>query len=238
MDELDDIFENNNIDNSVILTKKIALITDLLGASGIATQIADYVLGKIPNQRLDRIIDYIKNLESRVKELELKDAFNLKIKKDDAFNEMVLDSIVISQKVLTKKRRGQLVNLILSGLKKDLESINTSFILQTFDNLNEVEIIILYLYYFDGAQQGMWDEKQALLKANNEIFKYDIWTHHDGSRANEQEVQNRNMYLAYKAHLSQLGLIEIDPRDHIENKRLQITGFGKLFIDFIGFKGS
>jgi hypothetical protein len=225
--------ENQAIDYVTIAAKSV------LGAIPIAGPLIAELAGiLIPNQRIDRIAQYVEILGKKIANLE-QGYLRAKLY-DDNFSDLLEESLRLASHSLSDERREYLANLVASSLSsEDIKHTESRHLLRILAELNDVEVI--WLAYYQQINTGNNDEFR---EKHNEILTPVVATFGSGSNAIDKEaVQN-----SYKEHLARLGLLKIiyktDLKTHLPEfdrqtgglviSRYQITPLGRLLLKEIG----
>ena len=173
----------------------------------------------IPNQRINRIVSFVKTLERRLSNLEQE--FVQSQLNDEDFTDLLEEGLRQASRSLSEERREYISSLISNSLSsKDIEYLESKHLLKILDDLNDIEVI--WLQYFQ--------KKRTQKEASELQDKYpDILKPIRITQKTPQSVRDKStLQDSYKEHLSQLGLLER------REKRYIITTLGKLLSREIG----
>jgi hypothetical protein len=184
----------------------VATAKSVLGAVPFAGPLLSELVGSlIPNQRLDRLTKYVKELEARLSRIDRE-------KIDNALNseegiDLFEEGFVQASRSLTDERRKYIANVVANGVDdKTVEYSESKYILKLLQELNEQEIIWLR-FFMDPTIDG--DEE--FREKHRNIF--------DPVRVNlgsdERTIEKASLQDSYKDHLERLGLI----RSHYRTDR-------------------
>lgn len=224
---------NNKTDYGVAITKIAAsIICPELGFLG------EIIGNVIPNQRIDRIAKYVKQLDERLSLIPL-EKLN-KLIENEQFIDLIEESFYMSSRVMSDERREYIINIITNGIEsEELEMIQSKQFLKLINELNDIEIIWLRFYLhptisgdeeFRVKHKDVFDEKKRY------------------SHKNEKEFIDYIVQDSYTEHLERLGLIirhiKMDREKKIpkfnentgkpETSYVRITSLGKLLLKNIG----
>lgn len=225
--------DNNNVDYSVALAKGIAGIIPNYGS------VLGEIIGSIvPNQRIDRIAKYVKQLDERLSLIPL-EKLN-KLIENEQFLDLIEESFYMSSRLMSDQRREYIINIIINGIEaEELEMIQSKQLLKILNELNDVEIIWLR-YYLNPTIGGdeEFREKHKVIFDDRKNY----------SHKNEKEFINYILQDSYTEHLARLGLIshqiKMDRDKGVpkfnrntgkpETSYISITTIGKLLLKKIG----
>lgn len=104
--------------------------------------IAEIVTEIIPNQRIERIVDYIKQLKERISSIE-EDVLRQRMTNPE-FIALFEDGAIQSAKALTSERREKIAAILANSLSEErLDFLQAKVLLNLLGELNEAELIIL-----------------------------------------------------------------------------------------------
>ncbi len=99
----------------------------------------------IPNQRIDRIRDFVRILDSKLQKFERKFLDEQASRSDCA--ELFEESFRQAARSTTEERRTYIANLLINGLATDqINYLKSRFLLQLLNQINDVEVIVHYYY--------------------------------------------------------------------------------------------
>lgn len=218
-----------NINNTDVLA---SLSKGALGMIPIAgPMISEAISNIIPNQRLDRLVSYIQELDSRLHKLEDISCIQKKCVTDSPYMILIEDSLIHASRVVTDDRRKYISSLVINGLTSEEANINRyRYLLSLLSELNDEEIIWLRFFlkpYFGGDDTFRNTHANVLTPARNYF----------GIDAEMEDLAA--LQDSYKAHLERLRLIK--KRLKVDSKtRMPVfdnmTGEpeGSLFITHLG----
>ncbi|MBK8112601.1 MAG: hypothetical protein IPK46_20980 [Saprospiraceae bacterium] len=156
-----------------------------------------FISSVIPNQRTDRIVEFIRLLDEKLNKHE-QEIFQSKILNED-FSGLFEDIIESALRSIGEERRQNLVEVFKAGLKSDKETINElRLVTKILKELNDVEVIIL---------------KSKSIRTTNEYHEF--YQKHNSILdsqylivgASKEDEKRHYMYKGYMYHLVSLGLI-------------------------------
>lgn len=166
----------------------------------------------IPNQRLDRLVKYATELNSRLEKIpeELMD----QLRNNEQFIDLVEESFIRASRANSEERRQYIVSIVQHGISNDEAIINNAkYLLGLLSELNDNEII--WLRYFH--ERTLHDKGQFRALHNNILAPVQVVL---GS--SKEERQKGAIQESYKEHLERLGLI----KSHIKmNKDLGVPEY-------------
>jgi hypothetical protein len=199
---------------------------------------AEIITELIPNQRTDRIVEFLKILEQKVKNINSK-VLELKFKEKE-FIDLFEDSCFQASRALSEDRLELIAIALANSLtNEEAEHLFAKKLLWLLGEINDMEIIILNGYYYpsytpEGKQ--FWEE-------HNNVLRIPSLT----NDATEKEIEEATFKRSFKERLSQLELIkpkyrkpkrgefpEFDNKTgRIKSSGYEITRMGRMLIDFI-----
>lgn len=227
--------KNTKLDYSVTIGKAI------LGAIPfVGPLIAETVGSIIPNQRIDRINDFLQLLENRIEETE-KDNARLKFQNEE-FIDILEESMIQASKALSKERKEYIASIVSNGIGKDeVDHIQKKLLLNILNEISDTEIIILQLHGLPPGEDREYFEKHKDI----------LMPPHVTLRTSDQSaIDDKTLFDAQKNHLARLDLIvlkykqpkkgeipEFDPATGmIKAQGYKITSLGRLLLRNIGLR--
>lgn len=220
-DEVQRLQKTHNLDTNT--TDVFANFTSavLSTAPIIGPVIAEAFKSAIPNQRLDRVVEFMRIVEKKVVNLE---HLVEKIRTPEGLD--ILEDVTYqSTRAMTDDRREDLANILVNGLTRDdLQHIEKKKLVSILGELNDIEVLHLksaYLSLFD-----------------REKFKEFMEKHHDVIRpassalgAPEGEAEYKMFQDSYKDTLNRFWLTE--NKEGAGSAYNKITPLGRLLIEYI-----
>lgn len=150
-----DVLAKNLTDQTVAVVNFLA---DLIPGGGLFATLFTEI---IPNQRQDRIVEFIKELSNRIDTIE----DYIEKLKHPQYIDIFEDSCYAIIRAVSEERKKYILNLLIKGLSaEEVEIIKFKKLFAILHELNDIEILILYVYY--KAQSGDYS-----LIENNQILK-------------------------------------------------------------------
>ena len=190
-----------------------------LGAVPFAGSLLAELAGTvIPNQRIDRIVNFAKALETRIARIE-QDFMRTQLK-DESFTDLLEEGLRQVARSLTDERREYIAALISNSLtSKDIQYYESKHLLKLLEELNDIEIIWLRFYLVStmNGDNEFREKHREILKPVSRVM------------SSPQPVRDKGtLQDSYKDHLARLGLLEK------ENKNYKLTPLGRLLLREIG----
>lgn len=198
--------------------------------------IVEFFSSVIPNQRTDRIIEFIKILNQRLSDQE-QETFRNQILNED-FNGLLEDVVESTIKSIGKERKQHLVEVLKAGLNANKEeTIELKLVTKTLKEINDIEVIILnsHIAKTSNEHHDFYQKHSSVLDARR-LF----------SNADKNDEKKHYIYKGYLYHLVSLGLLDVnyevsDTSNRILNKKEykikskshKLTEFGKMILDII-----
>jgi len=203
----------------------------------IGSAVAEIVGTIIPNQRIDRIAEFLEILDVKVRSIEA-DVLKTKMQTQE-FIDLFEDGMRQASRALTRERKEYIASLLKNSLSRDDSSyIHQKRILAILDELNDAEIIILQSYYF-----SVGDESRAFWEQHKDVLQPPFIV----TGSSQEEINRAAVYKTYREHLRRLGLIQTQfkkPRSGelpefdfqtgmIKTRYSRVTNLGRLLISCI-----
>jgi hypothetical protein len=176
----------------------VATAKSVLGAVPFAGPLLSELVGNlIPNQRLDRLTKYVKELEARLSNIGRQKIDNALGNEEgiDLFEE----GFVQASRSLTDDRRMYVANVVANGIDDEtIEYSESKYILKLLQELNEQEVIWLRFFMVPtiGGDEEFRNKHRNIL---------DPVRAHRGS--DERTIEKASLQDSYKEHLERIGLI-------------------------------
>jgi hypothetical protein len=191
--------------------------------------IAEIVAGKVPNQRLDRVVRYTQGLEARLAKLETEKLSPLL--SDANFRNLVKESCFQAMQSVSEKRFDYLSSVVMNGILKDNgDFVLPQNILNVLKSVNDLEIQLLKHY------KTLSSEKISGIDLNNSNVNSSTLLSPEDEELNDK----------YKEHLWRLKLLKKDVNDinehslgfkhssHHSTDEYDLSKFGEVFLKYIG----
>ena len=186
----------NNTDRLTIGLKGLAGVAPFVG------QLAGELIGNtIPNQRVDRIVEFVKELESRIAAVE--SCVDIDRSSDPEFADVMETAFFGAARALSEDRIRNLANLVATGIKADvLNYAETKHMLRLLEQLNDIEVILL---------RGMLPMDRGDYKLDAEFQKRHSTIICDPAidrSSTNEEADQAAIRESYLRHLVSLGLLD------------------------------
>jgi len=178
----------------------IALVgKSIVGAVPFAGSLLSEIVGAIiPNQRVDRLIKYLRELENKISEIPTE--LIERLKTDDLFIDLVEEGFVQASRAITDERRAYIASIVAKGVTDEtIELEDSKFLMKILQELNDVEIIWLRFYKVPTIN----GDKEFRKKHENVLNLARVFIGADKETLNKAALQD-----SYKKHLERLGLIK------------------------------
>lgn len=184
----------NMVDRRTALARSIAGAVPFLGAS-----LQEVISSVIPNQRLDRLTDFVRRLETKLSQVE-RDILEAGLASNPEAVDLFEESMIQAARAVKGSRRDNIASLLKSSLtSEELDYVEKSKLWQLFDSLNDVELLLLQSYGIQGTPDA-------------EVF---VATHQEALRgprahlgSSEGEADRAAVYATFRQHLVDLGLLK------------------------------
>jgi hypothetical protein len=175
-----------------------AAVRSVVGAAPFAGSLMAEVAGMvIPNQRVNRLVAFARELEARLSALE--QGFVRSQISDETFTDLMEEGLRQAARSLSEERRQYIASLIANSLNpQGVSYIESKHLLRLLDELNDVEVIRLGSHnaLYGHAQQAYWDTHRDVLEP---VFAQ--------MNSSQEEHDKATMQRAFDEHLAQLGLL-------------------------------
>lgn len=213
-----------------------------LGLLPVAGPIFAEIVGAlIPNQRMDRITEFLKILDQRLGALGY-DMETLKEKMtEESYTNLFEEGTWQAARTSSTERKEYIANLLVNGLNDEvLDELQKGVFLKILSELNDAEILILYSYTYKMQRDEEFHElHQGILIGPSA---------HMGS--DSDEINDETVYKTYREKLVRLNLLnltfpsvkkgeipEFDPKTGmIKSRGHELTSLGRLFLKYIGLE--
>jgi len=229
---------NNRTDYATSIAKSLAGVVPFAGSA-----IAEIVGAIIPNQRVDRIIEFIKILDEKLYGLgedvgEIKE----RMMKED-FIDLFEDGIFQASRAISRERKEYISSLLKNSISKSqLDYTEKKKLLSMLAELSDIEIIILISHSFHDNSKSY-----EFYKLHEDVLHRPAPT----MAASEEEIKeaaiNNGLYDTYENHLIQLSLLQTDYREprrdelpefdyktgRLKSGSMRITSLGRLLLEWL-----
>ena len=199
--------------------------------------VAEIVGSLIPNQRIDRITEFLKILDKKVQDLDA-NVREQKMKSEE-FIDLLEDGMWQAARALTRKRKEQIASVLTNSLYHgEINHIRDKKLLSLLNELNDPQLIILKSYDPPHAplSSSFYERHRDILEGH--LRQY-------GATDNEEE--RISLYKAFRNDLERLGLLEFHYEPTIETTgelasetfglsrgdKPRLTALGRLLLQYI-----
>ena len=170
-----------------------------LGAIPYLGPLAAEIVGNlIPNQRVERIVSFVRTLEAKI-DPEERAKVEAKMLEEKSID-LMEDGFLQAARALSEERIEYIAALVKNGLTdRDAEHIAYKKLLSILAELNDIEVLILISYSGGIMQQQDFRRKHQGIVTEPLV--------HLGS--SQEEVDKHAIYEAHKVNLAHLGLLKI-----------------------------
>jgi hypothetical protein len=226
-----DDLSNGRNDYLAVVSKSLASAIPFAG--GALAEIVGFV---IPNQRQDRIVAYLRQLDDKIAQLE--NGFAEAIKDSGEKLDLIELGGRLSAKATSEERIAQIVEAVASGLSADeAKVIRQKRLLRLFGELDNEEVAILRAYgraYAGGDPHAFDDLPQpepvhlgSSIDAVRETALFDIGK----KRLIDLGLLRKNL-----GNLKKGQLPEFDPKDGLPKGRVEISFLGRVLLREVGIE--
>ena len=225
------------VDYAVVGARGITSLIPVLGPT-----FAELLGTVIPNQRLDRVVQFVAELEQCIGSLE--DSLSDEQLHDGENAELIHEGFRQAAQSLSDERRRYIATLIANGLKPEgIEAAESRYLLRILDEISDVEVVWLRRYRHPtiGGDHDFRKTHEAVLAP---VVAY--------QHSPREVLDKLALQESYKEHLAQLGLLKGRPKTDIQTGALEIdpstgavevayytlTRLGMLLLREIGLDGN
>jgi len=185
--------ENNKNDLIVSAVKSVVGIVPIAGSL-----LTELVGNLIPNQRIDRLSKYVKELDEKLLKIPVK-RINSLLENED-FIDLVEEGFVQASRAITDERRKYIASIISNGITDEtIQLTESKYLLKILSELNDIEI--LWLRYFLVPTIG---GDEAFRQKHKNILQHIYVT----IGADNETMTKAALQSSYKEHLERLELID------------------------------
>lgn len=207
---LEDIELNDNRVDYVTSAAKSALSMIPFAGSFLA-EIAGNI---IPNQRINRIVKYVKALQNQLSKLD--EAVMKANLSNENFSDLIEESLRQAASSLSDERRIYISSLVANSIASDdIEYFESKHLLRILGELNDIEVIWLRFYLYP----NMGGDSE-FRKKHKHIIAADL-----GSTAHA--IDKSTLKDSYRDHLASIGLLEKQIEMGTFNHGSEIDSFGQ-----------
>jgi hypothetical protein len=212
-----------------------------LGAVPFAGSLLAELAGTvIPNQRIDRIVRFASQLETRLANVE-RDAMRSNLA-DENFTDLMEEGLRQAARSTTDERRAHIASVIANSLTSErISFVESKHLLRLLGEINDIEVVWLR-FYLHPEMSG--DQE---FRSKHEDILTPVAAHLQSSQA---EIDKEILQNSYKAHLCQLGLLreryQMDPKTQLPafdkmRGELKVSGYdlsrtGHLLLKLMGLE--
>ncbi len=225
--------DSNRVDYLVSVGKGAAGLVPIIGPV-----FAEIFGITIPNQRVDRVVRFSRELSHRLQSIE-NHLWEPKLENEE-FTDLIECSFIQAARSITDDRRSYIASLVTNGLSSDTITCSESkHLLRILDEISDIEIVWLrfYLNPYMGSDTTFRETHEDILAP--------VLVTNGTSKA----IRDKSTFQdSYREHLCQLGLLEkrydIDHKTGLpefdrmsgsmKERGYQITSLGRLLLEEIG----
>lgn len=177
----------------------VALAEGVLGYLPYVGPMVAAIVGTIiPNQRMDRIADFLRVLDEKLRVFQ-RDVLEEKMRTEE-FVDLFEDGTFQAARALTGERRERIAALLKNSLTSDdLNHLQEKQLLSVLGELNDAELIILRSYGLDLDPS----EAQEFIERHEHTIRGPIAF----VGSSQKDADQRTVHDTYRNHLTRLGLL-------------------------------
>ncbi len=178
-------------------------VKSLFAIVPFGSPIGEVITAVIPQQKLERVIDFVQILNYKIKHAERK--IEEQELKTVEFADLLEDALAQASRAMSKERLEHIASLLKNSLtNEELEHIGKKKLLSILNELNDVEIIWLKKYSFDNVVENM--KRQKFIEKHEGVLNPINLMEGEG-RHNEDQLNKKAFQENYLTNLSRLRLI-------------------------------
>lgn len=224
----------NNVDRATTLAKGVFGAVPYIGPI-----MAEVIGATIPNQRLDRIVNYVQVLDEKLNGIN-QELIQSKVK-DEYFIDLLEDSILQASRAITDERKDYIATIIKNSItQNELNHLEEKRILNILSQIDDGEIIILQSYALIGQEQ------RDYINTHSDILETPL-VHMNSS---VEEIDRKAIYQTFRQNLVALNLLtpkyiklkknELPEFDNktgmIKATGYSVTSLGRLILKYLDLK--
>lgn len=180
--------------------------------------IAELVGILIPEQRIDRIVKFVRELGGRVSAIE-RDHIKSQLR-NEYFSDLLEEGLFQASRSLSDERRAYIASMIANSLSsEEIEYQESKHLLRILNEINDVEII--WLSFFAHSTQAA---KAEFRNKHPEVLKPVTAVVNSPQATRDKAALQKS----YKEHLVRLGLLDKENESH------SLSSMGRLLLRQIG----
>jgi hypothetical protein len=193
-------------------------LKSIVGAIPLVGALVSEIVGSvIPNQRLDRMADFVADLGEKLQDLSEEQVRQQMWLEENV--DLFEESVIQAARAMSPERRRQIAALFKNGLTRtDLDHGHKKRLLGLLGELGDVELLILKYLDYETDQEGF-----------EELHGKTLFPPTLTLGAPEEEVARAAAHESYWEHLRQLRLIAPPPRGGSD----RITPLGHLLLSYV-----
>lgn len=175
-----------------------SMVKSLVGAAPfVGSFLSEVSSNVIPNQRIERIVDFAKKLESKIEDLDKK--FVQAQSSNPDFTDLLEEGVRQSTRAVSEERREYISSILSNSLNKQrIKYAESKYLLRVLGDLNDVEIILLRYFSFPylGGDEDFREKHEDIIQPPRLT-----------TNATDEVIDKNTLYESYKNHLSELSLL-------------------------------
>ena len=169
----------------------------------------------IPKQRLDRVVQFVTELERRLESAERK-VLEQQLSSDE-FTDLLEEGFRQATHSLSDERRSYIASLIINGMNSEqIDIAESKHMLRILGEINDIEVVWLRVHT---VATIMSDD--TFREKHKEILS-DVFAHLGST---QREIDKEALQKSYKEHLAQLGLLTPRYRTNMQTQTPEFDSF-------------
>ncbi|WP_455181544.1 hypothetical protein [Azospirillum palustre] len=218
--------------------RSLGLVKGAVGLVPVAGGILAELVGVvIPNQRLDRLEDYVRRLNDRLSDVDADEA-QQRLSEPEAVD-LFEDGATQAVRALSEERKEYIANIVGIGLKgEDKDRIEAKRVLAILREIDDDQVIILFSYMHENYYSDEFRERHSTIL--DPVFVH--------MQSSQEEIDAAALHELARNHLVRFGLLrpsfsrprsgqlpEFDDRTGmIKSSGYELTSLGRMLLCRIG----
>lgn len=211
-----------------------AIVRGVVGVAPlVGPLLSEAITATIPNQKIDRLIAFAKELDDRVRYLE-GDTVKLRMKSEE-FSDLLEDGLIQASRAMSHERRSYIATLLVNSITNEqLSHIEEKKLLSLLGELNDAEVLTLKYYSLRS------NERRQFAALHEDLFKPVRRTF----MSPQIDLDRAALHDSYRTKLIEVGLLDLEYKrvqkgalpdfdertGRIKANGYKVTSLGKLLL--------
>ena len=172
----------------------------------------------IPKQRLDRVVQFVTELERRLESAERK-VFEQQLSSDE-FTDLLEEGFRQATHSLSDERRSYITSLIINGMNSEqIDIAESKYLMRILGEINDIEVVWLWAHARAHTIATIMGD-DTFREKHKEILS--VFAHFGST---QREIDKEALQKSYKEHLAQLGLLTPRYRTNMQTQTPEFDSF-------------